>query len=201
MDISTNKCPNCAGGLTTSADKRKKICPFCGTEFNIDYVAVPNVTDDDRDEVVCMRQKKSDSFQLEACCDREKICNDFLSQIGELKKDFKITPELIRGLRIPRNENVFLAHDDTVFQNGKRGFAVTEKGIYCRSMLEKLQFISYLELKEFNSLRWKYPESDNKGTIMAGDFNIAECVIVDTRIKDELMVLMLRILISAKETA
>lgn len=46
------------------------------------------------------------------------------------------------------HEEVFIAHDDTVFQNGKNGFVITEKGIYDRGMFESVT--SYHSFKELS---------------------------------------------------
>ena len=47
------------------------------------------------------------------------------------------------------DENVYLTHDDTLFKNGKNGFAITNRGIYCRGMFQSYNsFTSYKELSK-----------------------------------------------------
>ena len=51
------------------------------------------------------------------------------------------------------HEKVFIAHDDTVFQNGKNGFVITEKGIYDRGMFESTtNYHSFKELSKGKNL-------------------------------------------------
>lgn len=46
-------------------------------------------------------------------------------------------------LKVPANENVLLAHDDTFMRSGKNGFIMTERGIYTRKLWEKACFIDW----------------------------------------------------------
>lgn len=44
-------------------------------------------------------------------------------------------------------EEIYLAHDDTLFKTGKNGFAITESGIYCRGLMESYtNYVSFEEL-------------------------------------------------------
>lgn len=50
-------------------------------------------------------------------------------------------------------EDVYLAHDDTIFNTGKNGFAITENGIYCRGLFESYtSFVSFEELSKADSI-------------------------------------------------
>jgi hypothetical protein len=76
----------------------------------------------------------------------EDICYDFLNRVD--KNAFIVTEKIQKGLSIPQGEKIILAHDDTLFKNGKNGFAITEKGIYCRGMMEnQAAFTSFSEIQ------------------------------------------------------
>ena len=46
-------------------------------------------------------------------------------------------------------EDVYLGHDDTIFKNGKNGFAITRYGVYCRELMASYtNFVTYEELAE-----------------------------------------------------
>lgn len=50
-------------------------------------------------------------------------------------------------------EEVYLAHDDTLFKTGKNGFAITEGGIYCRELMSSYtNHISFKELSEASNI-------------------------------------------------
>ena len=45
------------------------------------------------------------------------------------------------------DEEIYLAHDDTIFKNGKNGFAITVCGIYCREFMESYTtYVSFIDL-------------------------------------------------------
>lgn len=46
-------------------------------------------------------------------------------------------------LKVPLNENVLLAHDDTFRRSGKNGFIMTERGIYTRKLWSEVSFIDW----------------------------------------------------------
>lgn len=74
-------------------------------------------------------------------------------QLTESNPDtFKITNALIQYLGIPDNESIFIAHDDTLFGNGKLGFAITENGIYLKSSGWK-SHVSRIPFKQINSVK------------------------------------------------
>ena len=75
-------------------------------------------------------------------------------------------PNIVKGLNIPEQENVIFAHDATLLGNGKNGFALTDKGIYSRGMLEKNSCITPYELlKNAKKFEWK----DTGKTILMRD--------------------------------
>ena len=48
-------------------------------------------------------------------------------------------------LKIPDNEEIYLAHDDTILKSGKNGFALCGQGIYTRELWGTPQFVSWEE--------------------------------------------------------
>lgn len=50
-------------------------------------------------------------------------------------------------------EEVYLAHDDTIFKSGKNGFAITEYGIYCRDLMASYtNYTTFEELAQADSI-------------------------------------------------
>lgn len=50
-------------------------------------------------------------------------------------------------------EEVYLAHDDTLFKNGKNGFAITKYGIYCREFMASLtNYTTFEELAQADNI-------------------------------------------------
>lgn len=50
-------------------------------------------------------------------------------------------------------QEVYLAHDDTIFKSGKNGFAITEEGIYCRELFGAYtNHVSFEELSRADSI-------------------------------------------------
>lgn len=82
------------------------------------------------------------------------LCERFLEEIGEDANSFRCSPKLNKGLGIPADATVYLAHDDTLFKSGKNGFAITDRGIYCRDLMEDTVFTSLEELKAVQGLQW-----------------------------------------------
>src|SRR5699024_6886712 len=60
----------------------------------------------------------------------EEACDSLIYNQG---KRFVARYNLIDSLGI-LYEDVYLGYDSTIFNSGKNGFAITEKGIYCREM-------------------------------------------------------------------
>ena len=65
-----------------------------------------------------------------------KLCERFIAAFGEERFLLKGSA-LVRGLRLPDDEVIYLGHDDSLFHNGQCGFAITSGGIYCRMFAEK----------------------------------------------------------------
>jgi len=50
-------------------------------------------------------------------------------------------------------EDVYPAHDDTLFKNGKNGFVITENGIYCREIMASYKnYVSFEELSRADNI-------------------------------------------------
>lgn len=197
LDINIEKCPKCAGRLSTSIEYNKRICPFCGAEFALDNC-------DGIQEVEFRRlsinddvpKQESINMETKVCYDREELCKSFLSQIGNEVGKFKTTDKLRKGLRIPATEKVYLGHDDTFFKNGKNGFAIAESGIYCCILMEKMHYVSYSELSKCHSLTW---QDKKKDVILADDIALTYCVLLDDDLSNQLMLLLEKIVESTKE--
>ncbi len=71
----------------------------------------------------------------------KKLCEFHISRFGD--GNYKATPVLLNGLNVDADAKVYLAHDDTIKKNGKNGFAITDKGIFCRQIFGKPVFTSY----------------------------------------------------------
>ena len=60
---------------------------------------------------------------------------------------------LRNALQIPETDEVFLAHDDTLFRTGKNGFAMCTSGMYCLELMEKMptymSWRTFIEATEF----------------------------------------------------
>lgn len=113
------------------------------------------------------------------------ICNEFLS--CHEKSKFMTASKMIKYFGVPNNEMILIAHDDTLVQNGKNGFIITEKGIYCRGMMEKdTSFTSYKNLTSDSKI---YMQSNE---IFADNHKLAYYC-GNAKTKDELMSLFEKI--------
>ncbi len=97
----------------------------------------------------------------------EDLCRQFLLDIGsEIAECFQFSPKLKKGLQIPDDVEVYLAHDDTMFSSGKNGFAITDKGIYCKVQSDPIVYTSFEELGKIKKLDWDDPKSHS---VILGD--------------------------------
>lgn len=79
-------------------------------------------------------------------------------------KHFRLRKEqaLRQSLNIPETDEIFLGHDDTLFQNGKNGFAMCTSGIYCREIMDECSFLSwsnFIKTQEFQNRGTPTPSS------------------------------------------
>lgn len=74
-------------------------------------------------------------------------CRDFLNGLDpafqQTLTNGMNNPVLQQSLGIPSEAKIFFAHDDTVFGNGKNGFAVWENGISVKAIWEPKDFIDW----------------------------------------------------------
>ena len=142
------------------------VCPECGRErVSINAAACPEcgfpIAEHFKNQAVSSgKQESSDTPDIYS--EIKRLCKEFLENIGEDANQFKYTPKLKKGLELPDDAVVYLAHDDTLFHNGKNGFAITNLGIYCRDMMGETVFTSLEELRETTDLNWSEPDNYNK---------------------------------------
>lgn len=84
------------------------------------------------------RVKEKSQKGLIAVCDLLTDEIDMINKYGSEK--------VKKALNIGDNVTVYISYDDTVLGTGKRGFAITDKGIYVRQMLQKPVFYSIEQL-------------------------------------------------------
>jgi len=82
---------------------------------------------------------------------------EFISFIREASKVFRqrydnmnkaAIRKLLYGLGNPLYDELYMAHDDTLFHNGKNGFIITDKGFYCRGMFENVtSHVSFSDIR------------------------------------------------------
>lgn len=79
-------------------------------------------------------------------------CRNFLNGLDPIFQQTltngMTNPALLQNLGIPNGAKVFLAHDDTIFHNGKNGFAVWENGISVKALWEPNDFIDWQTFAE-----------------------------------------------------
>ena len=158
-------CPECG---------REKIsmmaaaCPDCGFPISEHFkMQVDQVYTKEASEL----QKRCSIGDAQAVVDinneMKRLCDEFLEKIGENADSFKFTPKLKKGLQIPDDAIVYLAHDDTMFNSGKNGFAITNQGIYCRDLMENTEVTSLDELSNLTELSWEDVNKHNN--IISGE--------------------------------
>ncbi|WP_374124989.1 tetratricopeptide repeat protein [Leptotrichia hongkongensis] len=98
-----------------------------------------------------MLKELSERVSKETLKKIEERCSDFVwNNFKKFKyNDYKIVLEF--GIS---DEKVYLTRDSTLFKNGKNGFAITNRGIYCRSMFES--YNNYTSYKKLSRARHFY---------------------------------------------
>lgn len=79
---------------------------------------------------------------VKAYIERDVIKSTKIFQGGNIKK-------LRQSLMIPEADTVFLAHDDSLFRNGKCGFALCSSGIYYRDIMESATYVDWQTFLKF----------------------------------------------------
>lgn len=102
------------------------------------------------------RNKKENHDWQDAIDDIRDLCRDFLEDTrdgfgsydarGNLTGGKEVNSRLFDILGIPKGEEVFLIHDDTLMSSGKNGFAFTERGFYAKQLFEGMSVIPYSDV-------------------------------------------------------
>lgn len=87
------------------------------------------------------REEQLASF-VQAYIERDVIRCSKVFQSGNHKK-------LRSSLLIPEEDTVFLIHDDSLFRNGKFGFALCSSGIYYRDLMESATYVDWQTFLKF----------------------------------------------------
>ncbi len=78
----------------------------------------------------------------------------------------KITNKIIKGMSIPSEEKVLYAHDASITENGKLGFAMTDKAIYSKMAFDKKLYVTrYDQIKDAKNIAY----TGSARTILAYD--------------------------------
>ena len=80
----------------------------------------------------------------------EEICRRFLfyRENQNINNGQKCRDRLVEALQVPHEDKIYLLHDDTLLNTGKNGFAITDRGMYVRELMEKPQFMSWEDFRE-----------------------------------------------------
>ena len=97
----------------------------------------------------------------------EELCLDFAEKN---KNIFEVTPKLLRTFKLSESEKVYTGYDSSILANGKSGFVITEKGIYCKMPLKKNQFIPWSDYSKCSDVKFK---NDFEGVIYVGELPVA----------------------------
>lgn len=92
-----------------------------------------------------------------------QLCRDFAStHSGHFKSDISV--KFRRNMGLPESTPVYLSHDNSFLQSGKTGFAVTDRGFYCKDFgSSPAVFTSFQEVKKLKKIysRDNYIYADN----------------------------------------
>lgn len=83
----------------------------------------------------------------------QRICQDFAQKYsGHFKTG--VSAKFRKNFGLSERTPVYLSHDLSLMQTGKTGFAITDRGFYCKDFGDSpAVFTSYHELKNFASIR------------------------------------------------
>ena len=142
MRLLSMRCPSCGGIIDGGAMGGVVTCEYCGSRFALDEeeanVFAKSMSPESEDEI-----DDGESSSLSMTESAEQACSAFLAH-RDNGSSFRSSTKIIRGLNIG-DDRVFLIHDDTFMKSGKNGFAITDRGIYCRDMGEDPDFVSWSE--------------------------------------------------------
>ena len=99
-------------------------------------------------------------------------CRDVVLRVRDESKNyskFHVANNLRYHLGIKDSDEVYLGHDDTIFKNGKIGFAITNDGIFSREMFGSKHHIEFKELNNISNFYWK------NATLYGDEYILAIC--------------------------
>ena len=130
MKVVSIRCPSCSASYDGPIKSGLLTCEYCGTRFALDAKEL-----DSRGLLEEAFEEAEEQEELPPLKDfAEEACQKFFEKVGY--DEFKFTDVIAKGLGVDDYEDVFLIHDDTIFNSGKNGFAITDYGFYCREMGE-----------------------------------------------------------------
>lgn len=138
-------CQVCGGPLGISLDGKTIRCPYCESVFFIDDPDYAKMqVSVKKEQAAAARSKENIYDYIDRSCD----------EIRDAEPEAFLDREKIRkGLGVS-DEYVFLIHDDTALGSGKNGFAVTDRGFFCRGLSEEeVEFTSWEKLKTGRRVR------------------------------------------------
>ena len=97
----------------------------------------------------------------------EELCMSFAEKNSNT---YVVTPKMISKFKIPESEKVYTGYDSSILANGKSGFVITDRGIYCKMPLKKIIFTSWGEFARCSAVRFK---NDFEGVVYVGDIPAA----------------------------
>ena len=167
MQLLNMRCPSCGASVAHRLGGRIVTCEYCGSRIVLEGENLDEFLKDMAESV------EEDEFSgLSMPRFAEQVCREFLDNTDH-RNTFKDTPKIRRGLEVKDGETVYLIHDDTMLNNGKNGFAVTNRGIYCRSFGGDADFIDWETFAKLEAPK----ESDSY--IACGKRNV--CYYTDSR--------------------
>lgn len=99
-------------------------------------------------------------------------CRDVVLRVRHKSKNdlkFHVANNLRYHLGIKDSDEVYLGHDDTIFKNGKIGFAITNDGIFSREMFGSKHHLEFKELNNISNFYWE------NGTLYGDEYILAIC--------------------------
>ena len=137
-------CPRCGASITRGINGRIATCEYCDNQFFIEG-EIPGSIPENAQRANEQPKAAAPSSDVPIEQYAEELCKKFLANNDAAV--FEDTPKTRIGLGIKNGDTVFLIHDDTLFHSGKNGFAITNRGLYCREIMEKTMFTDWDTLR------------------------------------------------------
>lgn len=143
MRLEKIECPECSGKIIYIGNGRA-YCEDCSTVYEL-------LDDEDDSEIEIEIEENSDEYYvMEFFKNTEKnVCTINLCDfhIGENACKFDISKTAISNLKqkcnVPSNETPLMICDATIFNTGKEGFVITERGLYCHLLFEGIKHFDW----------------------------------------------------------